>query len=45
MNDAGWLAGVHGCIPAKSVWLWRSSGGLSDVLFTGHPELPMSNAG
>lgn len=24
-NDAGWLAGEHGCTPARSAWHWRSN--------------------
>ena len=30
MFDAGWPAGVRGCIPAKSAWHWQSSGVLSE---------------
>jgi len=45
MNDAGWLAGVHGCTPANRAWLWRSNGGLSDVPFTAQPERPPSSTG
>jgi len=44
-NDAGWLAGVHGCTSAKRAWRWQSSGVHSDVPFPAQPELPLSNAG
>jgi hypothetical protein len=45
MNDAGWLAGVHGCTPANRAWLWRSNGGLSDVPLRAQPERPPSKTG
>jgi hypothetical protein len=45
MNDAGWLAGVHGCIPANRAWLWRSSGEHSGAPSAAQPELTPSNAG
>jgi len=45
MNDAGWLAGVHGCIPANRAWLWPLSGVHSDVPWGAQPVPPPSNAG
>ena len=45
MNDAGWLAGVHGCTPAKSAWHWRSNVERSVAPSTAPPEQPTSNAG